>query len=258
MERLYFDRDASAAVDEYLEYRRIVGEDDGGRTFTPEEYEEYKRKVLPRRLRNRLYVSCGVPGGIDCKLIGPETLCFCSHRYKQHKTDFEELPLERPLALPCQVGGAGSTCPGFHSPFTCGCGQPSHAHETLVETREERLARGRPVGRDVPYKAMGGLTGFSSLADGYMRLDPSGIESERCEPGAAQGSGSSLRTGSLLQTAGGSSPAERVMDFRTREEQDMAYYEKRYQERLKMERAARQKASSQSKGKMASGGSYRK
>lgn len=46
---------------------------------------------------------------------------------------------------------------------------------TVVETREERMTRGRPVGRAVPYAAMGGLTGFSSLAEGYLRLDPSGI-----------------------------------------------------------------------------------
>jgi hypothetical protein len=45
----------------------------------------------------------------------------------------------------------------------------------LIETRDERLARGHPVGQDVPYQAMGGITGFSSLMDGYMRLDPSGI-----------------------------------------------------------------------------------
>lgn len=69
----------------------------------------------------------------------------------------------------------GSTCSGFHSPFTCGCGQPTFAHEMLVETKEERLARGRPVGQDVPYAAMGGLTGFSSLAESYMRLDDSGV-----------------------------------------------------------------------------------
>jgi hypothetical protein len=25
----------------------IVGDDDGGKLFTPEEYEEYKRRVLP-------------------------------------------------------------------------------------------------------------------------------------------------------------------------------------------------------------------
>lgn len=38
-----------------------------------------------------------------------------------------------------------------------------------------RQARGHPVGQDVPYAAMGGLTGFSSNAGGYIRLDPSGI-----------------------------------------------------------------------------------
>jgi len=45
----------------------------------------------------------------------------------------------------------------------------------IIENKEERLARGKPVGHDVPYKAMGGLTGFSSLSDGYMRLDNSGV-----------------------------------------------------------------------------------
>ena len=46
-----------------------------------------------------------------------------------------------------------------------------------VETKAERIARGRPVGQDVIYKGMGGITGFSSLMDGYMRLDDSGIGS---------------------------------------------------------------------------------
>ncbi len=45
----------------------------------------------------------------------------------------------------------------------------------IIETKEERAARGKPIGNAVPYQAMGGLTGFSSLADGYMRLDDSGI-----------------------------------------------------------------------------------
>jgi hypothetical protein len=32
------------------------------------------------------------------------------------------------------------------------------------------------VGQEgVPYAAMGGLTGFSSLMDGYLRLDDSGV-----------------------------------------------------------------------------------
>lgn len=65
---------------------------------------------------------------------------------------------------------AGSTCTAFSSPYTCICGQPSYAHKTLVETKEERLARGVPVGQDVPYIAMGGLAGFSSLAEGFRGL----------------------------------------------------------------------------------------
>uniref|UniRef100_A0A3Q3BAN8 Protein FAM221A n=1 Tax=Kryptolebias marmoratus TaxID=37003 RepID=A0A3Q3BAN8_KRYMA len=129
-------------------------------------------------------------------------------RYKQHKTDWEVVPSERPLALPCRVGGChcsaflyvprlGSNpvrcrckhlpqdhseatdrvcnkcnnCSGFQSPYTCGCGQPCSAHQTLVETKPERQARGQPVGRDVPYAAMGGLTSFSSLLDGYLALE---------------------------------------------------------------------------------------
>lgn len=47
-------------------------------------------------------------------------------------------------------------------------------HAMIVESAEEREARGHPLGYDTPYQAMGGLTGFSSLAEGYMRLDPSG------------------------------------------------------------------------------------
>ncbi|CAB1443126.1 unnamed protein product [Pleuronectes platessa] len=213
MEKISLDKSALEAVDEYCEYRRIVGDDDGGRLMSSEQYEEYKRTVLPQRMKNRLFVSFGMPDGIDCKLIGPETQCFCSHRYKQHKTEFEVVPSERPLALPCQVRGCRCpafqyvprngpnpvrcrckhlpqdhreamghlckkcrSCSGFQSTFTCGCGQPSSAHQTLVETKSEREARGRPVGRDVPYAAMGGLTGFSSLLDGYLDLEACGSD----------------------------------------------------------------------------------
>lgn len=92
----------------------------------------------------------------------------------------------------------GGSCPGFQCTLTCGCGEPSSAHQTLVskyrnpnpvpwlkqyraeaiitcswqvETKSEREARGKPVGKDVPYAAMGGLTGFSSLIDGYLSLE---------------------------------------------------------------------------------------
>ncbi|XP_071355668.1 protein FAM221A isoform X1 [Trachinotus anak] len=240
METTCLDKSALKAVDEYWEYRRIVGDDDGGRMFTPEQYEEYKRTVLPLRMKNRLYVSFGIPGGIDCKLIGPETQCFCTHRYKQHKTDFEVVPSERPLALPCQARGCHcpayqyvprigttpvrcrckhlpqdhseatghlckkcSSCSGFQSPYICGCGQPCYAHQTLVETKHEREARGQPVGRDVPYAAMGGLTGFSSLLDGYLALEACGSDQDR-EEGCQQRSSAS-RTNQMSTKEGSSS-----------------------------------------------------
>jgi hypothetical protein len=38
---------------------------------------------------------------MDCILIGPETPCFCQHRYKQHQTDFKEILNTRPILLPC-------------------------------------------------------------------------------------------------------------------------------------------------------------
>ncbi|XP_068188997.1 protein FAM221A isoform X2 [Antennarius striatus] len=187
-----FGRDKSPlkAVDDYWEYRRIVGDDDGGTLFTPEQFEEYKMKMVPQRVKNRLY--------------------------KQHKTDFEVVSSERPLVLPCQVRGCRCpayqyipmigtnpvrcrckhlpqdhseapdhlckncrSCSGFCSPYTCGCGQPSSAHKTLVETKLQREARGRPIGRDVPYAAMGGLTGFSSLLDGYLTLEASSLDQKR-------------------------------------------------------------------------------
>ncbi|XP_078521575.1 protein FAM221A-like [Lissotriton helveticus] len=264
------------AVQAYLEYRRIVGDDDQGKLFTPQEYEEYKKRVIPIRLRNRLYVSWRSPTGMDCKLVGPETPCFCTHRYKQHKTDFEELPTERPIPLPCKVrrcqcrgylyvplNGTSpircrckhfaddhseandhrcrkcSTCPGFHSSFTCGCGKPAYVHQTVVETKEERLAQGKPVGLDVPYIAMGGLTGFSSLADGYMRLDDSG---RGALPLADLESTNSRMDHPFLKAYGpqvSGAPSSAVSQGRTKEDDDMAYFEKRYQERLKKEKTSK-------------------
>ncbi|CAB1350699.1 unnamed protein product, partial [Coregonus sp. 'balchen'] len=186
--------------------------------FSPEEYEEYKRTVLLKRLQNRLCVSFGRPGGIDCKLIGLETPCFCTHRYKPHQTDFEEVPFgatdsatmpvfegyanlngSQPVRCSCKhsahdhsettehLCGKCTFCSGFRSPYTCGCGHPSPAHQTLVKTRAEREARG-----------------WHSLTDGYLTLDDSGAEE--------------------------SYVIRALSDMRTREEGHMAYFERRYQE----------------------------
>lgn len=79
-------------------HRRIVGDDDCGVLFTEEEYARYKARVLPQRLKNRFYASWGPKEdtSLDCKvmagtglsltstqqIIGPETMCFCGHRYQ--------------------------------------------------------------------------------------------------------------------------------------------------------------------------------
>ncbi|XP_016072560.1 PREDICTED: protein FAM221A isoform X1 [Miniopterus natalensis] len=236
------------------------------------------------RLQNRLFVSWRSPTGIDCKLVGPETLCFCTHRYKQHKTDFEMIPQQRPISLPCRVTGcqcraylyvplngtqpircrckhfsdqhsaapgftcnACSKCSGFHSCFTCSCGQPAYTHDTVVETKQERLAQGRPVGQDVPYAAVGGLTGFSSLADGYMRLDGSGVGAPSAEFFDSPGMATDHPFLKAFQASSSASPetdagtSSQDSSLRRPGEDDMAYFERRYQERINMEKAAKRK-----------------
>ncbi|GFO35059.1 protein fam221a-like [Plakobranchus ocellatus] len=232
--------------------------------FTPEEYEAYKQKVIPQRIKNRIYTCYSNPAGMDCKLIGPETPCFCTHRYKQHETDFAEIPSERPIKLRCRASGCAcasyhyvplngsqsirctckhladdhkvkapfvckkggcTKCTGFKSSFTCACGSTHNEHQMIIETAEERQARGHPLGEAVPYQAMGGITGFSSLAEGYLRLDPSG---------RAAITGPEDKVFDDIE--------ERISATRREGESDMDYYERRYQERLKLEAAAKRKA----------------
>ena len=126
----------------------------------------------------------------------------------------------------------------------------------IVETKEERLERGHPVGQDVPYQAMGGLTGFSSLMEGYMRLDPSGIGAPSKEfleqPITSsdhpflRANVQSIKAYKMNQKAINGRPqpdldvdedlAERMSAMRRPGESDMDYFERRYQERQKAER----------------------
>lgn len=277
---------AAAHVDAYWEYKKIVGDDDNGTLFTPEEYAKYKREVIPKRLKNRLFVSWVNPDGMDCKCVGPETLCRCGHRYHQHKTDLDEIPKERPILLPCQASGCRcktynfvpknggqsircrckhfteehdivapfpcrscKDCKEFKSSFTDNCQHPTHAHYTLVETRAEREARGHPVGPiDVPYKAMGALTGFTALSEGYERLDESGIgrpsESLLDAPITSNDHPFLRMHAQAIHqrdvAKGKPIPQmenyEATSGFKRPGETDMDFFERRYQERLRAER----------------------
>jgi len=93
---------------------------------------------------------------------GPRQIkCGCKHDAQVHD--------------PGRLNCLKCSCKKFHSSYRCSCGETHDQHKIVVETKEERLAAGKPVGHDVPYIAMGGITGFSSLIDGSQRLDPSGV-----------------------------------------------------------------------------------
>ncbi len=71
---------------------------------------------------------------MDCILVGPETPCFCQHRFKQHQTDFKDLPKSRPILLPCKQ--AGCPCATFtyvpkngSQAVRCNCKHASDEHK---------------------------------------------------------------------------------------------------------------------------------
>jgi len=40
---------------------------------------------MQAKYKNRIYASWRNIKGIDCKMIGPATKCFCDHRFKDHE-----------------------------------------------------------------------------------------------------------------------------------------------------------------------------
>lgn len=73
---------------------------------------------------------------MDCTLIGPETMCFCQHRYKQHQTDFKEIPKSRPILLPCQESGCRCSSFTYYPKngtqnIRCGCKHTTEEHRVF-------------------------------------------------------------------------------------------------------------------------------
>lgn len=51
------------------------------------EFEEFKGNIREAR-KNRLYCYWrNMETGMDCKAMGPQSQCFCGHRYKEHFVD---------------------------------------------------------------------------------------------------------------------------------------------------------------------------
>lgn len=135
----------------------------------------------------------------------------------------------------------------------------------IIETGPEREARGHPLGEDTPYAAMGGITGYSSLADGYVRLDPSGQGAPNrgfLEQSVTSSDNPFLRANvqqikahQISKKKALTGPedeifddiAERVSSKRHPGEDDMAYFERRYHEK-QMNKDNGQYVESQMKG----------
>ena len=163
-------------IQAYLEYRNIVGTDDNGKLMSEEEYEAYKKKVAPAR-KNKLYVFWINSTGFECKAIGPESMCFCNHRYKYHNFDsvndkkvnckdkkckcklYDYVPVYGANDVKClchhsyrehELGNRkckrnNCKCTKFGSKFTCNCGEGYDTHKTVIYTKEERIKMGKPV-----------------------------------------------------------------------------------------------------------------
>ena len=180
-------------IQAYLDYYAIVGDDDNGKMMSEKEFEEYKKKVASVRA-NHLYVYYTNTKGQECKAIGPSSLCFCKHRYRNHNFDnitnkkvncknckcklFNYIPVHGSLDIKCNCHHSYevhdpvskkcfkcSKCPKFSSNYTCDCGMPYDKHYTLIETRKERMEKGKQVddGNNL-VGGIGGLTSYFSMA----------------------------------------------------------------------------------------------
>jgi hypothetical protein len=248
------------------EYDRIVGDADGGKLFSPEEYEEFKANAIAHRA-NRIYVVWrNMQTGMDCRSVGPSSPCFCGHRYKNHATDnhnkkifckqagcpctlYDYIPIRGTQDVKCSacrhsydthnVTGkrkckqGGCSCTGFHTSLSCSCKDQYGAHQTVFETREERQAAGRPVdnlaGGGQGYEALGGLTSFSSLVDGIdrMAIGPGGETPELVGAPPGWDAGEQRRLGPGAASASSSSSALPAKKQLTQED-EFALYDAKY------------------------------
>ena len=185
--------DHTKDIQAYLDYYAIVGDDDGGKMMTDAEFEAYKKKVAAARA-NHLYVYYVNNKGEECKAIGPSSICFCKHRYRNHNFDnvtnkkvncknckcklFNYIPVHGSMDIKCNCHHSYEdhdpvtkkclkckNCSKFSSNYTCDCGMPYDKHFTLFETRKERMEKGKAVdGGNNLVAGIGGLTSFGSMA----------------------------------------------------------------------------------------------
>ncbi|EGR28488.1 hypothetical protein IMG5_174420 [Ichthyophthirius multifiliis] len=175
-ERLVINSNQAKHVQAYLEYQQFVGGYDNGKLMSEQEFEEFKQNYR-EKAKNRVYCVWKNSLGLDCKVVGPQSKCFCDHRFKDH----EYLQPKDKSNVNCREGGCkckcfqyvpiyGSqdfkcsckhsyldhqnlkktcskckACSQFTSTLACSCGQKYSDHITVFETRQERIKMGKPV-----------------------------------------------------------------------------------------------------------------
>ena len=170
-----FNSKNKADIQAYLDYINIVGNDDNGKLMSEKEYENYKKNIKNQK-REHYYVYWINSTGFECKVIGPESMCFCNHRYKYHdynntnnnkKIKCKKCPCKCYEHVPCygandvkclchhsyrehdlfsrQCKRRNCKCQKFNSKFTCNCGEGYDNHKTVIYTKEERMKNGKPV-----------------------------------------------------------------------------------------------------------------
>ena len=192
VQHIQINQNHARDVQAYLDYYNIVGDDDGGKMMTEAEFEAYKKKVAYARA-NHLYVFYVNSKGLECKSIGPSSMCFCKHRFRNHNFDniktkkvncknckcqmFNYIPVHGSLDIKCGCHHSyedhdpntkkclkGCKCVKFSSNYTCDCRLPYDMHHTQIETREERMKAGKNVDSgDNMVAGVGGLTSFGGM-----------------------------------------------------------------------------------------------
>ena len=147
----------------FLIYNKVVGEADGGKELTVDEFEKLK-DLYSESWKNRLYVYWlrTKPSRRDCRRIRPQNKCHCGHTFKSHEwwdeknrkgkcrvpgcecECYEYLHYQGSMGFNCKCKhGAtshrkngkpsectekGCPCTGFKTTFSCSCGYPHSAH----------------------------------------------------------------------------------------------------------------------------------
>jgi hypothetical protein len=233
-ERLQLSAQNAQHVQAYINYYNTVGNEDGGKMFSEKEYEEYKAN-LQKNAKNRIYTSWRNIKGTDCKIVGPSTKCFCDHRYKEHNhlnpvdkrvhckvkgcpcPNYYYIPVHAsqdfkclckhsytehdPITKKCLKGKCG--CGGkFASTWSCSCNYKFGDHQTVFETRDERIRMGKST--DEYDRLMGdvgmssGMGNFSSLVDGAESF---GYKAQLMALEGPQGGGNKAISGGPMQRA---------------------------------------------------------